>query len=243
MNQMIAHRGASAYAPENTMASFNKAMSLGARFIEFDVMLSADGQPFVFHDDTLKRTTNGRGVFGKMNADYLLSLDAGRWFSKRYQHEKIPTFAAVLEWLLTHDIHANVEIKPSPGTAEQTTVAVLAQLNRLWPRDKPLPLISSFDREALTLCRTLSPEMPLGFLMHEFQEDWLQSARKLDCLSVHLNVHIATQQRVQAIKAEGFAVFVYTVNRQRLARKMFGFGVDAIFSDYPDLLGIMNVSS
>ena len=240
MNKIIAHRGASAYAPENTMASFNKALSLGARVIEFDVMLSADGYPFIFHDESLKRTTNGRGEFGLTNAAMIQSLDAGSWFSKRFQHDKIPSLLTVMEWLLATDVQGNIEIKPYPGTTEQTTVAVLTHLNRYWPHDKPLPIISSFEMDALTLCHSLSPEMPIGYLLHDWQEDWLLHAKKINAYSVHLSLKIATQSHVKAIKAEGLKVFVYTVNSQHQAQKLFSWGVDAVFSDYPDLLGTVN---
>lgn len=240
MNQIIAHRGASAYAPENTMASFNKALSLGVRFVEFDVMLSADGCPFIFHDESLKRTTNGRGEFGLTNAETIQSLDAGSWFSSRFQDEKIPSLLATIEWLLASDVYANIEIKPYPGTTESTTVAVLTHLNRYWPMDKKLPIVSSFDKDALTLCRSLSPEMPLGFLLDRWEDDWLTQAKKLNAYSVHLSRAATTRARVRAIKAEGFKVFVYTVNSQRQARTLLNWGVDALFSDYPDLLGTMN---
>lgn len=240
MSQIIAHRGASAYAPENTLAAFNKAWGMGARMIEFDVMLSADGEPFVFHDDNLKRTTNGSGEFGQVNAEYIRTLDAGAWFSKQFLNEKIPSLLTVLQWILSKDIYANIEIKPYPGMTEQTTVAVLTHLNRYWPHGRTLPLVSSFDRKALTLCRSLSPEIPLGMLMHEWQDDWLSEARKLSCYSIHLNADIVNKSRVDAIKAEGYLVYVYTVNRQRLARKLLSFGVDGLFSDYPDLLGTVN---
>lgn len=242
MNQIIGHRGASAYAPENTMAAFSRALSLGCRFVEFDVMLSADGQAFVFHDESLNRTTNGRGQFGLMQAEYLQSLDAGKWFSKRFVDEKIPTLQCVLEWLLANDAEANIEIKPYPGMVEQTTTAVLSHLNRYWPLDKKLPLISSFNTEALTLCRSLSPEMPIGFLLDAWQNDWLSQAKKLDCFSVHLSKRIATEAHIQEIKSHGFSVFVYTVNSKRQALKLLSLGVDAVFSDYPDLLGILNVA-
>lgn len=240
MNKIIAHRGASAYAPENTIAAFDMAASMGARMIEFDVMLSADGEAFIFHDDNLNRTTNGHGEFGQMNADYIRSLDAGSWFSKQYAGEKIPSLLTVLQWMLAHDVYANIEIKPYPGMTEQTTVAVLTHLNRYWPHDKTLPLVSSFDAKALALCRSLSPEIPLGFLMHEWQADWLGEARKLSCFSIHLNADIATKARVQAIKAEGYIVYLYTVNRPRSARQWFAMGIDAVFTDYPDLLGTVH---
>lgn len=234
--QIIGHRGASAYAPENTMAAFNKALTLGCRFIEFDVMCSADGEPFVFHDENLKRTTNGRGSFGLVQASYIDSLDAGQWFSRRFRHEKIPHLRDVLKWLAFSEVQANIEIKPYPGTTEQTTITVLSHINRYWPQHKDLPLVSSFDWNALVLSRSIAPEMPLGLLLHEWNENWQQKAEQLHCDSIHLNHKILTQERVQAIKKQGYLVLAYTVNRKRLANKLFSWGIDAIFSDYPDLL-------
>lgn len=236
IERVIGHRGAKAYAPENTLVAFDKALALGCTYLEFDVMLSADGEPFVFHDETLKRTTNGRGEIGLVNAEYLQSLDAGKWFARRYRGEKIPHFREVLQWLTASKVKANIEIKPYPGTAEQTTVAVLAHINRYWPQEKALPLLSSFDLSALTLCRSLAPEMPLGLLLDEWDKDWLSKAKDLQCYSVHFSKRALTAARVQQIKEQGYTLFVYTVNRRRLAKKLFSWGVDAVFSDYPDLL-------
>lgn len=234
--QVIAHRGASAYAPENTLAAFNKALSLGANCIEFDVMCSADGEVFVLHDTNLKRTTNGRGEVGLVQADYLQNLDAGRWFSRQFVGEKIPYFKEVLAWLSFSGLQANIEIKPCPGNIEQTTIAVLQLINRYWPRNKPLPLISSFEWEALSLCQSIAPEMPLGLLMDTWQEDWLLHAEKYGCISLNINHRLLTEQRVHAIKEAGLKIYAYTVNRKRLALKLLQWGVDAVFSDYPDLL-------
>lgn len=236
INKIIGHRGAAAYAPENTFAAFNKALSLGCRHIEFDVMLSADGEPFVIHDESLKRTTNGRGDVGLVNADYLESLDAGNWFARRFRGEKIPHLSDVIKWLIFSNVNANIEIKPYPGTAQQTTVAVLSCINRYWSNEKLLPLISSFNLDALQWCRTLAPEMPLGLLLHEWDENWLTLAEDLSCYSINLNRKIIKPERVMAIKEKGYVVLVYSVNRKRQARKLLGLGVDALFSDYPDLL-------
>ena len=236
MKLIIGHRGAAGYAPENTLAAFDKARTLGCPCIEFDVMLSADGEAFIFHDETLKRTTNGRGKFGLMSSDYLQSLDAGRWFGKQFSGEKIPTLKEALSWLVEHGMDANIEIKPYPGSTEKTTVAVLTHLNLYWPSEKRLPLVSSFDMEALKLCRSLAPELPIGLLLDKWQEDWQVLAHDLTCYSVHLSKRATRADRVQAIKAAGYLVYVYTVNRKRQANKFFGWGVDAIFSDYPDLL-------
>lgn len=235
-SKIIGHRGASAYAPENTLASFEKARSLGCKTIEFDVMCSADGEAFVFHDDNVKRTTNGTGELGKLDAAYLAGLDAGSWFSKRFKGEAIPRFKQVLQWLAQSDMQANIEIKPYPGATEKTTVAVLSQVHQFWPHDKDLPLISSFDFEALSLCRSIAPEMPLGLLLHTWDAQWLKKAKQIDCYSVHLNQKILSADRVKEVKDEAYIVLAYTVNRRRLANKLFSWGVDAVFSDYPDLL-------
>lgn len=236
IERIIGHRGASAYAPENTLASFERAHALGCDFIEFDVMLSADGEAFIFHDESLKRTTTGRGEFGLVTAEYLRSLDAGLWYSKQFRGEKIPTLKDTLEWLITTKVQANIEIKPYPGRTEETTTAVLTHINRYWPQDRALPLISSFDLNALTLCRNIAPEMPLGLLLDKWQDNCLKLAQDLHCFSVHLSRRAATAARVSAIKNEGYKVYVYTVNSKRQAMKLFNMGVDAVFSDYPDLL-------
>jgi glycerophosphoryl diester phosphodiesterase len=236
MERVIGHRGAAGYAPENTIISFEKAKALGCKCIEFDVMLSSDGEPFIIHDENLKRTTNGRGEVGLVTADYLRGLDAGKWFSRKFRGEKIPSLKETIEWLVASDMQANIEIKPYPGQTEETTVSVLTAINRYWPQDKALPLLSSFDLDALSLCRNLSPEMPLGLLLDKWQENGLKLAQDLQCVSVHLSRRAATQTRVKAIKDEGYKVYVYTVNRKRQAAKLFSFGVDAVFSDYPDLM-------
>ena len=236
-HKVIGHRGAAAYAPENTIVGFNKAYELGARWIEFDVMLNADAEAFIFHDENLRRTTNARGEFCLASSEELKSLDAGRWFSRKFAGEKIPSLREALEWLASCDMQANIEIKPYTGFTAPTTIATLTEINRYWPQDKPLPLVSSFNVDALRLCQSLAPEMPLGLLLSKWQENWEALAEELRCYSVHLSLNAATQSRVNEIKQKGYAVCVFTVNSKRKALKLLGWGVDAVFSDYPDLLG------
>lgn len=236
VEKVIGHRGAAAYAPENTLAAFNTALAMGCRCVEFDVMCSADGEPFVFHDDKLKRTTNGRGDIGLVESPYLQTLDAGSWFSRKFKGERIPHFKEILEWLTQSEVQANIEIKPYPGTDEQTAITVLSHITRYWPAEKELPLVSSFSWDALLMCRNIAPEMPLGLLLHTWDEQWLQKAKQLDCFSIHFNRKILSAERVKAVKEQGYFVCAYTVNRKRQANKLFKWGVDAVFSDYPDLL-------
>lgn len=236
MERIIGHRGAAGYAPENTLAAFEKARVLGCYFIEFDVMLSADGEAFIFHDENIKRTTNGRGEFGLLTAEYLRSLDTGHWYAKKFRGEKILSFQEAIAWLNESGLHANIEIKPYPGQTEATTIAVLTHINRYWPQDKKLPLVSSFDIDALTLCHSIAPEIPRGLLLDKWQDNWQKLAKDLQCFSVHLSRRAATKARVLAIKEQGYLVYVYTVNWRRRATKLLSWGVDAVFSDYPDLL-------
>lgn len=234
--KVISHRGASGHAPENTLASFNKAIELGSSCVEFDVMLSSDEEPFVFHDFSLARTTNGRGNFGKATSSYLSTLDAGQWFSSDFLGEKIPHFHQVLMWLGEHSVQANIEIKPYPGTTEQTTRVVLNYIKRYWPANKPWPLISSFEYEALELCHKHAPELPLGLLLHRWQPNWQSLAQRINASSINLNQSILTQSRIQEIKEAGYSLLAYTVNKKQQAEELLNWGVDAVFSDYPDLL-------
>lgn len=236
-NPVIAHRGASAYAPENTLVAFDLALAYGAEWIEFDVMLSHDKEPFVFHDDSLTRTTNGHGEIAEVEATYLNGLDAGAWFSRKFSGEPIPHLRAVLKWLAFSNMQANIEIKAYRDTsAEETAIITLAHIHRYWPSENPLPLISSFDISALTACRNLAPEAPLGLLLDQWDPQWQKHADHLGCTSVHVNHTSLTKERIQEIKTAGYLLLSYTVNRKHLAEKLLAFGVDAVFSDYPDLL-------
>ncbi|MDP3562070.1 MAG: glycerophosphoryl diester phosphodiesterase [Legionellaceae bacterium] len=234
LEKVIGHRGAAGYAPENTLPAFQRAFNMGCRCVEFDVMISADGEAFVFHDEQLQRTTNGHGDIEFVKADYLRSLDAGSWFSSEYTGVRIPTLRDVLIWLEKTNMQANIEIKAHPTL--DVTVAVLKHLQHYWPKNKMLPLVSSFDFKALKLCYSSRPDLPLGLLLRVWPKNWLALAKSINCFSINISGRIATPKRIAAMKAEGYKVCVYTVNRRASALKLFDWGVDAVFSDYPDLL-------
>jgi glycerophosphoryl diester phosphodiesterase len=235
-NRLIAHRGASAYAPENTFAAFERARQLGAQALECDVVLSSDGEPFIFHDNNLKRTSNGKGEIGLVNSDYLKTLNAGSWFSSRFSSEKIPLLKEVLTWAVNHDMSLNIEIKPFAATIDETVISVLSHINQYWPYSKGLPLVSSFEKKALMLCRSLSPELPLSLLVDDWDPACLSIAKDLDCYSINMNYKVLNHKRINVIKEAGFKLFAYTVNKKGMAVKLLDCGVDALFTDYPDLL-------
>lgn len=237
MDNIIGHRGASAYAPENTIKSFQVAKDLGCRCVEFDVSQSVDKKLFVFHDDSLERTTNGTGDIAHVSFEYLKSLDAGSWFGKEFLGVKIPTLDEALAWLIKNDMHANIEIKATRDALE-ITKEVLKSINYYWSRDRELPVVSSFDYSALLFCYETNPNLPLGLLFDILPDDWLQLAKQINCDSININQKIVTKKLVDNILDNGFKVYVYTVNNVDLAKKILNWGVSAIFSDYPDLLNL-----
>ncbi len=231
---VIAHRGASAYAPENTMAAFVKAAQMGAKWVEFDVMLSADGTPIIFHDELLDRTSNGWGDPGQFDYAYLRTLDAGSWFDYPFAGERIPDLLTVVNFLRSMKMSANIEIKPLPGQETQLVKTVLQQMQPFLQDQQSTFLFSSFSIDALRLLRKNSSSCLMGLLMHEWLSDWQVICDDLNCVSVHLNSEIVSPHGVKKIKDTGRAVLSYTVNSPQQALEFYSWGVAAVFTDVPD---------
>jgi glycerophosphoryl diester phosphodiesterase len=231
---VIAHRGASGYAPENTMAAFIKAAQMGIKWIEFDVMQSADGEVVVFHDDSLERTTNGHGELSAYAYPVLTRLDAGGWFNPIYSSEPIPTLAQVLEFLHTFHIAANIELKPLPGTEDQLVKRVLQTMRAVMPFAPGRILFSSFSVPALRYLRQYSPDSFIGLLQHEWEHDWIALCDTLNCVSVHANEEIVTPDIAAQVLALDKQLLCYTVNDPVRALELYACGVAAVFSDVPD---------
>lgn len=225
--RVIGHRGACAHAPENTLASFVQAAALGCTLVEFDVRLTADGIPIVFHDDTLNRRTDGRGPVGACTLDQLRGLDAGAG-------ERIPTLAQVLECCAGHGLGVNMEIKPDRGAGITTATAAVQVARAVWRG--PPPLVSSFDRAALAVARDLAPDWPRALLVERVPADTVEQARRLGCVAVAAHHRALPRATVAALNAAGLAVLAYTVNRRGRARRLWERGVAAVFCDAPDRL-------
>src|SRR3954462_11958379 len=143
--KLFAHRGGGSLAPENTVAAVKVGQSLGYRAHEFDVKLSKDGVAMLLHDDTLERTTTGRGRASDYAWADLAKLDAGSWHSEKFRGEGVASFEAIAKQLLSNEDMANVEIKPTSGFDRETGIAVANEAARLWSRAKVPPLLSSFS--------------------------------------------------------------------------------------------------
>lgn len=235
---VIGHRGAAGHAPENTLASLEAAAALGVRWVEFDVKLTGDGACVLFHDDTLERTTDGKGTLAQTTLAALRALDAGSWFGAGFAGERVPTLDDAMAALARLGLGANVEIKPSRGRSMETSAAVARALQAGWPRSLPAPLISSFDRDALGAARDAAPEFPRALLVGKLEKSWRRAAEALGCIAVHGGEKDLTADRVRRVQEAGYGFRAYTVNDRGRAETLFGWGVDGIFSDYPDRIPV-----
>ena len=230
----FAHRGAGKLAPENTLAAFRVGASHGYRAFECDVKLSADGVPFLLHDSTLQRTTSGHGPADAHSWADLARLDAGAWHSRGYAGEPMPSFENVARFCL-HNGHAlDVEIKPMPGAEHETGRVVAAAAEALWRSASTLPLLTSFQPEALQGARATAPALPRGLLLDSLRSGWLDEARALGCAAVITNHAVMDAATASAIHAEGMRALVYTVNDPAEVQRLDRIGIDGIVTDAVD---------
>lgn len=230
----IAHRGAGKLAPENTLAAFRLGAAHGYRAFECDVKLSADGVPFLMHDDTLERTTNGQGRGGDQAWAELSRLDAGSWHSRAYAGEPVASFEAIARYCQRNGHALDLEIKPTPGTETDTGRAIGRWVRQVW-RGTP-PLLSSFRPDALAGARETAPELPRALLLDTLWPGGLEMAASLDCVAVITNHQLMDAALISQIHGAGRRALVYTVNDEARAQALLALGVDGIVTDAVDLL-------
>jgi len=220
--KVIGHRGAAAYAPENTLQSFREAGKRGATWVETDVKLTADGVPILMHDASLKRTTGvDRLVSRTRRADLPPSVPT--------LEEAIACFAEV-------GLGCNLEIKPCEGRERETAQVTVATLRRCWPARLPPPLLSSFRDDSLAAAQEASPEFARALLLDKFVEDWRVRAGAVGASGINTNGKRLTAPWTVAIKQAGLALGVYTIDEPDLARALVGMGVDCVITDAPDVI-------
>ncbi len=220
--KVIGHRGAMAYAPENTLASFREARRRGATWVEIDVKLTADGVPIVMHDDSLKRT---------MGVDRLVAETPRAELPK-----DVPTFEQAIACFQELGLGCNVEIKPCEGREAETARATVATLRRCWPSTLPPPLLSSFKPDSLTAARDAAPEFARAILLRELDDDWRVRTDAVGAVGVNTDGKKLTPGRAREVKQAGFALSAYTINDATQARALVAMGVDCIITDMPDVI-------
>ncbi len=221
---LYAHRGASAAAPENTLAAFQRALDDGADGIEFDVHLSRDGVPVVLHDETLERTTNGSGPVANRRAAQLRQLDAGSWFAPEFAGEPLPTLEETLH-LLAGRLRLNIEVKDA-----RAGMAVFEVLKRFDPADV---VVSSFDHRLLLRLRRAAPDLSLAVLA---AADWHRAVARAETLracALHVCKELVSRSLLAACRRRQLPVMVWTVDDPGHARTLARLGVAGLFTNDP----------
>lgn len=230
---IIAHRGASAIAPENTMAAFREALNMHAGGIELDVQLSRDGHPVIIHDEKINRTSNGKGYVKDFTLEQLKQLDFGGWFNTSFSNEKIPTLEEVLKLLEAWDGILNIELKNSVifyDGIEKKTLDMVKEYKML---DRVI--LSSFNHNSLAGVKKLEPCAKTGVLyMKGLNEPWVY-AKKLGAFAIHPLFYNITPKIMAGCKRHGIKVNTFTVDKPVHLAAIANAGVDGIITNVPDV--------
>lgn len=229
--QVIAHRGFSSQAPENTLAAFRRGLAAGVDAIELDVHLSADGEPVVIHDPLLDRTTDGQGLVGAHTLEALRLLDAGRWFGEEFAGERIPTLAEALHYLQT--VRVIVEVKNGPvrypGIAGAVAGVIAASKHRAIT-------VSSFDHEVLHMIRVAVPHVETAVLYVARPINPVRLAQDAGAGTLHPHWAYLTPDVVTAAHDAGLRVEPWVVDEVDHLAHIVAMNPDGVMTNYPDRL-------
>ncbi|HJV46841.1 MAG TPA: glycerophosphodiester phosphodiesterase [Bacillota bacterium] len=224
----IAHRGASAYAPENTMPAFQLAAEIGCDGLEFDVQLTMDGLPIVIHDEQLDRLAGVCALVSDLTWAQVQSLDVGKRMGGKWTETKIPTLEEVLS-VYSH-LYLNVELKFSPHMGIEEKVVEL--INKYC--SKGSVIVSSFYHPYLRKVKELDSHLQTGLLYTQEPIDILDYARQIGVNAVHPEYTSLTRDRVVAFHQAGLAVNTWTVNQPEDIERCMEIGVNGIITNYPN---------
>jgi glycerophosphoryl diester phosphodiesterase len=242
---VIAHRGASASAPENTLAAFRRAVEMGAGFIETDLQITRDARLVALHDETLDRTTNGSGPVSAKTLEEVRKLDAGAWFDggwlrgkrrkagkENFAGEHIPSVEEVLAFGRERDIGLYLELKPSrPSGAEHAVVGALRASGEI-----ARTVVMSFDLGSITELRRLEPLLVTGFLYGKSLRDSVAQAVGVGARQLLPRVDLVTPDLVVEAHRSDLSVVTWTVNDPKRMKAMIAAGVDGIITNHPEEL-------
>jgi glycerophosphoryl diester phosphodiesterase len=229
---LIAHRGASGHAPENTLAAFRKAVALGVNFIETDLQLTRDTRLVAIHDETVNRTTNGQGAVHDLTLDEIRKLDAGSWFGSEYAGERIPTLEDILDFAKKHDVVFYLEMKPGGSWGgEHALIAALRASGEI-----ARTVVISFDPNILLAVRKLEDTLMTGLLYDGQLADPLDKAVEIGARQIAVRGDLVSPWLLGQARRRDLQVVCWTVNQAPHIRLLLAAGIDGIMSDYPDRL-------
>jgi glycerophosphoryl diester phosphodiesterase len=227
---VIAHRGASSYAPENTLAAFDLALQMGARHLELDVHVTRDDHIVVIHDENVDRTTNGAGPVASHTLSALKALDAGSWFAPRFSGERIPTLAEVFD-RYKGQTHIHTEIKGHSADLAKRTAELIRRHGMV-----AQVTITSFQPARLEETRAHAPELPTGWLVTEITDAVIAQARAMGLTQLCPRASTVTPALVARLRDAGFVVRAWGVADEDLMRAVVKAGADGMTVNFPDKL-------
>lgn len=233
MSKVFAHRGWSGKYPENTMLAFEKAIELGADGIELDVHLSADRQLVIIHDETVDRTTNGKGFVKDMTVEQLKALDASAGFMGVYGKTEIPTLREYMERVKDLPLITNIELKTNIYEYENLPEMVYEMIKEFGLQDRVI--ISSFNHYSVMKMKSFAPELKYGFLAESWMLDTGEYCNKHGVPCYHPLRGNCTPELVKDMKDHGLEINTFTVNQEDEVRRFYTLGIDGIISNYPDM--------
>jgi glycerophosphoryl diester phosphodiesterase len=219
----FAHRGASGHEPENTLSAVEKAIDLGADWIEVDVY-AVERELIVIHDERLDRTTNGTGLVMDTTLEYLRSLDAGKG-------QRVPTLREVFDCV---DRRAGINVELKGSETAGLVVSLINEYVTAWKWRRDQFIVSSFHRRELGRVKKLDSNIRIGIVIGSFHRPYKKFVTQFTTHSVHPRIDLVNADFVQSAHERGLKVFVYTVNHPEDIARMAAMGVDGIFTDFPE---------
>lgn len=234
--QLIAHRGASIDAPENTLEAYALAADAGFGWIEVDAQLTRDGHAVMIHDFTVDRSTNGKGFVCDHTLEQIQALDAAP-HHPTYRAAIVPTLEDTIHLCLKRNLGLVLELKPIWGADLETARVVAEILNRLWPRDNLKLVVTSFSTSVLMVMRREAPWVPRGLATELVPADPTAWIDMLGVGTFHLNYQFALKRGLDGLLATGAQVAVATVNDPEIARRLLAMGAQGVMTD---TIGLLN---
>jgi glycerophosphoryl diester phosphodiesterase len=231
---VVGHRGAMGHCPENTMVSFQRATEMGADLIELDVHLTRDGHLAVIHDETLERSTNGKGLVQSHTMAELKALDAGSWYGSAFAGQQIPTLDEVLAWASQRGVAVDIEIKNAPIYYEGIEQAVVEALDRAQMSERSI--VISFDHPVVRRLKEIDSRVATGVLYAGRPVDPVEMARSAHADALLPHWAYVTPDDVQRAHANGIGVAPWVSSDPRVLTQLIAAGVDGVGTNHPDVL-------
>lgn len=230
----LAHRGFKAAAPENTMIAFEMARQAGADGMELDVQYTKDGHLVIIHDETVDRTTDGKGWVKDFELEQLRQLDAGSSFDPKFQGERIPLLSEVLEWARSSGMFLNIELKTSIVLYPGIEKMVIDMMDQYKMREQVL--LSSFNHYSMRTVKQIDSSLPIGLLYESpLVDPWLY-AKHMDAVAIHPDFRNVNAEIMHGCNEHNILVNPYTINEIEDLQRMIELGVNSIITNHPDRL-------